>query len=241
MTSRRHWPRLILVSLFAGVMLAGFLGLGVWQMQRLHWKLDLIERVDARIHANPVPAPAFTTPVDRERDEYTRVTVTGTYLNDDEVLIYTPSDFGPGYWVLTPLQRDDGSIVMINRGVIPQQNAEAAEFDRIDGETTVTGLLRMSEDKGWLFSRDNNPDERLWYRRDIGSITQALGFDSAASYFIDEDLTQPGAWPRGGMTVVQFRNAHLGYALTWFALALVVVAGYGLLLWYELRRPAERD
>ncbi|WP_150297230.1 SURF1 family protein [Salipiger aestuarii] len=239
MTRRLRWPRLILVSLFAAVLLTGFMRLGVWQVQRLHWKLDLIERVDARIHASPVPAPAADAEVSREGDEYTRVTLTGTYLNDDEVLIYTPSDFGPAYWVLTPLQRDDGSVVMINRGVVPQQDGEAAGFVRIDGETTVTGLLRMSEDEGWLFSRDNNPQERLWYRRDIGSITRAMGFDVAAPYFIDQELTLPGAWPRGGMTVVRFRNAHLGYALTWFALALVVVAGYGLLLRYELRPAPE--
>ncbi len=229
-------PHLVIATLLAAALVAGFAGLGIWQLQRLQWKLDLIDRVDARIHAPAVPAPPASAPVSRDADEYTRVTLSGTYLNDDEVLIYTPSDLGPAYWVLTPLRRADGSVVMVNRGIVPQRNGDAAEFDRIDGETTVTGLLRMSEDEGWLFSRDNNPDERLWYRRDIESITRALGYDRAAPYFVDEELAAPGSWPRGGMTVVQFRNAHLSYALTWFALALVSLAGYALVLRHERRR-----
>ena len=36
----------------------------------------------------------------------------------------------------------------------------------------------------------------------------------------------PGGWPKGGQTVVTFRNEHLQYAITWFALAA------GLLLVY---------
>ncbi|MDO6584864.1 SURF1 family protein [Salipiger sp. 1_MG-2023] len=226
--------RLIIVSLLAAVLLACFAALGTWQVHRLAWKLDLIERVDARIHADPVPAPAFDAPVARDADEYRRVSVTGSYLNDDEVLVYTPSDFGPAYWVLTPLQRADGSIVMINRGIVPQHNGDIADFDHIDGETTVTGLLRISEADGWLFSRESNPDEQLWYRRDIGSITQAKGFERAAPYFIDEELTA-NSWPRGGQTVVSFRNSHLSYAITWYALALMVIGGYGMLLWHEIR------
>jgi Uncharacterized conserved protein len=234
--------RLIIVLIIAALGIAGFSSLGIWQVKRLHWKLDLIERVDARIHAAPVPAPgpADWLTITREKDEYTRVTLTGTFLNDEEVLIYTPSDFGPGNWVLTPLQRTDGSIVMVNRGIVPQDRASSGDFTRIEGETTVTGLLRMSEDKGWLFSQDNDPENGTWYRRDIGSITSAKGFDKAAPYFVDQELTDPSGWPRGGQTVVSFRNAHLSYAITWFALALVVALGVVLVLRHEYKTGRDR-
>ena len=52
-----RWPRLIIVTLIAAIGIAGFTSLGIWQVKRLHWKLDLIERVDARVTADPVPAP----------------------------------------------------------------------------------------------------------------------------------------------------------------------------------------
>lgn len=232
--------KLIVATLIAAIGLAGFTSLGIWQVKRLSWKLDLIERVDTRLAADPIPAPgpAAWPGITAEKDEYTRVTLTGTFLNDDEVLIYTPSDFGPGYWVLTPLQRADGTIVMVNRGVVPQERGLAGDFPRITGETTLTGLLRLSEDQGWLFSRDNDPEGGNWYRRDIASITEAKGYTQAAPYFVDQDMTDPRGWPRGGKTVVSFRNSHLSYALTWFALAAVMVIGYGLVLRLHFRRMA---
>lgn len=232
-----RWSRLLIVSLIALMAVAGFARLGFWQVQRMHWKLDLIARVDSRIHADPVPAPgpADWTGITAEKDEYLRVRLTGRFLNDQAVLIYTPSDYGPADWVLTPLARDDGSIVMVNRGVVPEDLGREGAYRKPEGEVTVTGLLRLSEDKGWLFSRPNDPEHGLWYRRDIGSITRAKGFEEAAPYFVDEEYGDPAGWPRGGQTVVNFRNAHLGYALTWFALALVVLAGHLLVLHQEMQ------
>ncbi|MBR9762227.1 MAG: SURF1 family protein [Rhodobacteraceae bacterium] len=231
----------MIATLIAVVGLAGFTSLGVWQVQRLTWKLDLIARVDARIHAVPVPAPGpeawagISAPQTREDYEYTRVSLSGHYLHEDETLIYTPSDYGPAYWVLTPLAREDGTVVLVNRGVVPVTEGRAGSFLRPEGEITLTGLLRLSEDHRWLFARANDPEGGTWYRRDVGSITAAKGFDRAAPYFVDAER-QGDAWPRGGRTVVSFRNAHLGYALTWFALAVLVATGYALVLRMELRR-----
>ncbi|SFJ40271.1 SURF1 family protein [Celeribacter neptunius] len=230
--------KMIIATLLAALGIAGFMSLGFWQVNRLHWKLDLIDRVDARIHADPVaaPGPADWAGITAEKDEYTRVTLKGAFLADQDILIYTPSDFGPGDWVLTPFQRDDGTIVMVNRGVVPDNLARAGAYTHVTGPTEITGLLRRSEDQGWLFSRDNDPENGKWYRRDIGSITAAKGFANAAPYFVDQELTDPTGWPRGGKTVVSFRNAHLSYALTWFALAGVVLLGYALVLRLEFKR-----
>ncbi|SNY50757.1 surfeit locus 1 family protein [Pseudooceanicola antarcticus] len=235
-----RWPRLMLATLIAVIGIGGFSWLGVWQVQRLHWKLDLIERVEARIHAAPVPAPgpeawAEIASGAGTQAEYTRVTLAGRYLHDEEVLIYTPSDYGPAFWVLTPLLRGDGTVVLVNRGVVPEAEARTGEFLRPQGEVRLTGLLRLSEDHRWLFARRNAPEAGTWYRRDVGSITEAKGLARAAPYFVDVERVGD-AWPRGGRTVVRFRNAHLSYALTWFALAAVVATGYVLVLRLELRR-----
>lgn len=234
---RIRWPRLIAATLLAVAAIAGFSSLGVWQMHRLHWKVALIERVDARVHAAPVPAPgpAAWPGITREGDEYRHVSLTGHFLPDADVLVYTPSDYGPAHWVLTPFVRDDGSIVMVNRGLLPENRKRDLRFAPPSGERTVTGLLRISEDKRWLFAQANKPEEGRWYRRDIAAITRAGGYGNAAPYFVDEDLGDPNAWPRGGQTVVHFRNAHLSYAMTWFALAALVLAGFVLVLRREVR------
>ncbi|KAA2317197.1 SURF1 family protein [Pseudooceanicola sediminis] len=234
-----RWPLLIIVTLVATLAITGFASLGTWQLRRLHWKIDLIERVDARVHApaQPAPGPADWPAITRPRDEYRHVTLHGTFLNDDEVQVYTPSDFGPAYWVMTPLRRDDDSIVMVNRGVVPEaQRDPATRTAAPTGPQTVTGLLRLPEDQGWLFSQDNRPEDDAWYRRDIAAIAAAKGLGHVAPYFVDQEKTDSDTWPRGGQTVVSFRNAHLSYAITWFALALMVLAGYALFLRHELGR-----
>ncbi len=108
------------VRVGAGLVFVVLLGLGTWQVERRTWKLDLIARVDARVHAPPVPAPS---PADWPRvgpdDAYRHVRLSGTFLNDRETLVQAVTERGGGFWVLTPLRRPDGSLVLINRGFVP--------------------------------------------------------------------------------------------------------------------------
>ncbi len=225
--------------LFGGFVIAAialFMALGVWQVARLKWKTDLIARVEARVHAAPQLAPAGT--VTREGDEYRHVTVHGRFLNAAEAQVYTLSDLGAGYWVMTPLKRDDGSVVYINRGFVPMDKRvpDTRAEGQTDGEVTVTGLLRLPETKGWLFSQANDPADDNWYRRDIAAMAQAKQVGPVAGYFIDADATpNPGGWPKGGLTVVKFPNSHLQYAFTWFALAAMLGAVSVWLQWF--RKP----
>uniref|UniRef100_UPI0035AF7367 SURF1 family protein n=1 Tax=Paenirhodobacter enshiensis TaxID=1105367 RepID=UPI0035AF7367 len=237
-----RWPRLILVTLLALIGAVGFGSLGTWQVHRLHWKLDLIARVDSRVHADPVPAPgpADWPKINAADYEYMRVTLRGTFLNGDEAQVYTPTDWGPGYWVLTPLRRDDGTVVFVNRGLVPEAMKAPATRPAPEGEQTVTGLLRISETKGWLFSQPNEPAKDKWHLRDVGAIAAARGLTDVAPYFVDQEMVSPEAWPKGGQTVVKFRNAHLSYALTWYGLMLFVIGAWGYVAYTEFhRRPDE--
>jgi surfeit locus 1 family protein len=206
-----------------------FAGLGVWQVERLAWKLELIARVDARVHAPPAPVPlaAWRVP-DARRDEYRHVRVRGTYLHDRATLIEALTERGAGFWVVTPLQTDKG-LVLINRGFVPSED-DAAIGSESQGPATVTGLLRMTE-PGGRFLRSNDPLHGRWFSRDVAAIARARGLGPVAPFFIDADAAPSlGSYPIGGLTVVSFRNAHLVYALTWFALAALCLAGLVLVL-----------
>jgi len=217
--SARRWA-----AVAAGVVLfCGFMGLGVWQLFRLQWKLDLIARVDARVHAAAVapPGPRAWSAVSRTADEYRHVRVHGRFENGKETLVQAVTEAGPGFWVMTPLRTDQGFEVLVNRGFVPPDKAAPAtrREGAVGGETAVTGLLRISEPHGG-FLRANRPTDGRWYSRDVAAIAQARGLSRTAPYFIDADATpNPGGWPRGGLTVVRFRNSHLVYALTWFGMA----------------------
>ncbi|WP_430391901.1 SURF1 family protein [Dyella sp. 20L07] len=223
---------LTVLTLFGLLLFAAFMGLGTWQVKRLAWKRDLIERVDQRVHAPPVAAPgrAQWSEVTPSSAEYRHVRIDGVFLHDHQTLIWAATDLGSGYWVLTPLQTSDGSIVLVNRGFVPSDwcGRTGQCSPGPNGEATVTGLLRMSEPAGAF--RHNDPARNSWYTRDVPAIARARGLSDVAPYFIDQDAA-PGtldagkpAWPQGGLTVIAFPNNHLTYLITWYLLALMVLA-----------------
>ncbi len=207
------------------------MGLGTWQLQRRVWKLDLIARVNQRVHAAPVapPGPGQWATVTADRDAYRHVRLAGEYLNDKETLVQAVTVDGPGFWVLTPLQTPQGYVVLVNRGFVPPERTAPSSraSGQIAGPTTVSGLLRVSEPHGG-FLHSNSPGENRWYSRDVAAIAAARGLNNVAPYFVDADATaNPGGWPVGGLTVIAFPNSHLIYAITWFTLAAMVAVGGG--------------
>jgi surfeit locus 1 family protein len=201
-----------------------FAALGVWQVERRAWKLDLIARVTARSTAAPAPLPPRAAW--REDQSYRRVRVTGTLLNDRETLVQAVTDYGPGWWVMTPL-RTDTTTLLVNRGFVPNERRDpkTRQAARSNDPVTITGLLRTTEPGGG-FLRSNDPAANRWYSRDVAAIARARGLRDTAPFFLDADATpNPGGYPVGGLTVIAFRNNHLVYALTWFALAALSVAG----------------
>jgi len=219
--------RRAVAAAFAATFFALFVALGVWQVQRLRWKLDLIARVDARVHAAVVDAPsrAQWPRVNRADDEYRRVRVEGSFLPARDTLVQATTERGMGYWLLTPLHASDGSIVLVNRGFVPTQWRAHPGAAPPAGAVVVSGLLRISE-PGGAFLHRNDADADRWYSRDVAAIAAKRGLGDVAPYFVDADASaNADGDPVGGLTVVSFYNHHLGYALTWFGLALLVAVG----------------
>jgi len=207
-------------AVLAGIALlitAGFIALGIWQLERRAWKHALIAAVESRVHAAPVNAPRGA--VTAERDAYRRVRATGRFLHDRETLVQAVTDRGGGFWVVTPLQTRNFT-VLVNRGFVPSRAARPGTAD----EASITGLLRLTEPGGG-FLRSNDPAADRWYSRDVAAIAAAKRLHNVAPYFIDADATHNAArQPIGGLTVVRFNDHHLIYAITWFSLA-------GMSLW----------
>nr|WP_244636868.1 SURF1 family protein [Limoniibacter endophyticus] len=216
-------------TLFTFVVL---MALGIWQVQRLFWKLELIERTETRVHAvaAPAPRPVDWPQISRDAHEYLHVELTGTFEHDEEALVQAATERGSGFWVVTPLARNDGTTVLINRGFVPEElrDPSARMEGQVQGEVTIGGLLRLTEPGGG-FLRENDPQNDRWFSRDIAAIASARGLEHVAPYFVDADATvNPGGYPIGGMTVIAFRNHHLVYAITWFSLAAMLA---GAMIW----------
>ncbi|NBZ87746.1 SURF1 family protein [Stagnihabitans tardus] len=212
--------RFLVVLSVLGVAL--FLALGVWQVQRLAWKTALIAEVDMRLASAAVPATEAGAP------EYTRLTVKGRYLAR-QILVKAVTEEGQGDWVMTPLTTDQGWTLWVNRGFLP----DGETLPPPPAQAEVTGLARDSQPGGG-FLRANDPTADRWFSRDVAAMSAASGVQ-AVGWFLDAETGGP--LPVPGLTVVEFRNSHLIYAVTWFALALLLAGG----AWWNLGPRAETD
>ncbi|MET0248634.1 MAG: SURF1 family protein [Sphingobium sp.] len=216
---RRSAAFLVVGTLTALALFAGLTALGLWQVQRIHWKHALVAQIESRVGAAPVPAPKMAN----EGDAYRRVIAQGRFLHDRAVLVQASTARGAGYWVMTPLAAD-GFTLLVNRGFVPPE--QKARYDRLQGVVRVTGLIRMSEPGGG-FLRANDAAQSRWYSRDVAAIAQAQRLKGLiAPYFIDAEGSGGYSFPIGGLTVLTFSDNHLGYAITWFVLAAMVAAAY---------------
>lgn len=220
-----------------GLVFLVLLGLGTWQVFRLQWKEDLIARVDARVHAEPIAAPDNWSQITRENSEYLHVDIDGKYLYKAQSFSYALTGLGDGYWVMTPMQLDNGKIIYVNRGFIPTSSRAAFESATPNNDTVnqhVSGLLRISEPKG-AFLRNNIPDQNKWYSRDVAAMAAHAGLHQVAPYFIDADKNQQkNALPIGGLTQIKFPNSHLQYAITWYVMAILLLVAL-----YNVRRSGK--
>ncbi|WP_338466403.1 SURF1 family protein [Novosphingobium sp. ZN18A2] len=234
-----HRKGIVLPLAFALVLFAGFMTLGVWQVHRLAWKEALIARVDARLAASPVPAPGPDewAAVNRTRSEYRRVSVTGHFATVRPALVQAATRLGGGFWVMAPFDDDRGFTVLVNRGFVPDRKTGAAPPP--SGKRTITGLLRITEPDGG-FLQSNQPAADRWFSRDIAAIARTRGLGRTAPYFIDADAAgidngKVAGQPVGGLTVTRFPNSHLSYAITWFVLAAMSLAGAAWLIRERVR------
>ncbi|NLR73168.1 SURF1 family protein [Novosphingobium sp. ERN07] len=208
--------------------------LAVWQVQRLQWKEALIARVEAGMRASPLPVKRLPAS-DLVSLEYRRVSLNGRYDAQGTVLVAGASTRGSGYWVLTPVS-GAARTVYVNRGFVPLGSKLLdVRQDTPTGPVFITGLLRRTEPGGG-FLRANRPTENRWYSRDVAQIAVSKSVSADPRLFIDaitEAPSSPSA-PIPGLTIINFPNNHLAYALTWAALS-ILSAGAAIMLW---RRPA---
>jgi surfeit locus 1 family protein len=220
-------------TLFTLAALALLIGLGVWQMKRLAWKEGLIAEIEARAKGTPISLNEAIDLVHAGKDpSYYRVHVRGRFENDKERYLYALStDGAPGWRVITPFASDEGDLVLVDRGFVPDALRDPATRSRgqLKGEVDVTGLVRLPEHQG-LFTPDNDANSNHWFWRDLNGMTFSM-FPAAsmnpAPFFLEAEKSDvPGAWPEGGQTRLELPNNHLQYAITWFLLAAAVLVIY---------------
>jgi surfeit locus 1 family protein len=205
----------------------------LWQLERLAWKEALLARLAARVAAEPMDLAAVERRWQADRDvEYLHAVASGRFHHDQERYLYAPQPEGLGWHVYTPLEISPGRILWVNRGWVDDAHKSPPRraVGQVAGETQVRGLIRRSQPPG-MFTPANDTAGNLYYWPDLAQMTAtAFGTEAPDSLPFrleaDRQPLPPEGLPRGGVTRLDLPNRHLEYALTWFALALALIAVY---------------
>ena len=222
------------LTIACAILFAILCGLGAWQLERLQWKLALIATVNSHMAAAPVPLDRILA-MNRDEAQYRRVSLNGRFDHAREAYVFTTDQGAAVYHVLTPLTTTDGKVLVVDRGEVSKEKLDPATraAGNVEGEARVTGVWRVPDPPG-AFTPPPDTAKRIWFSRDLAAIAATDHLTLAAPVVIEADAApNPGGWPRGGQTVVSFRNQHLSYAVTWFGLALCLL---GVWLAYHISR-----
>jgi len=244
---------------FTLVMVALFVGLGVWQLQRRIEKHALIAALTERLAAAPgaLPVPSQWTALTPERDEFRRVIFLATYEPRPDAMVYSSGSAvrddisGPGTWAFLPARLPGGETVVVNAGFVQNTMQDRTQQDRavmqlITSEPVMlTGYVRFPEAAGTL-TPPENPAKRLWFTRDHLAMARALGWGEGgrpvAPFYVDLEQPVPASGiPKPGPLRVHLKDDHLQYAITWFGLAGAVVIAFGVWLQGQRRVASSRQ
>lgn len=221
MTTHRTGSALIAAVVGCAILI----GLGVWQLYRLEEKQTLIAELGSRLAAQPV---ALAAVIDNPT-EFLKVKTSGTFAHEGEIFVFATAGGMPGWQVVTPFRSDEGILVLVDRGFVPDDLRDAAKrpASQPTGRLDVSGYVSRHPKGRGLFTPDNDAGANNWYWWDIPAM---LGFGkidpgSRVAPFILHALPGPdGALPRPSPPLIGLTNNHLQYALTWFGLAIVLAA-----------------
>jgi surfeit locus 1 family protein len=248
------WKRGTSFGVFTLLMVAVFIGLGVWQLQRRVEKHALIAHLTERLAAAPapLPQPAQWNALTPASDEFRRVRFTAAYQALPDAMVYSSGSAvrddisGPGTWAFLPARLPTGESVVINAGFVQNTMQDREQQDRavtrlIGNEPmTLSGYIRFPEAAGALTPAENIA-KRLWFTRDHLAMAHALGWGEVAPFYIDLEQPVPASGiPKPGALEIHLKDDHLQYAITWFTLAGAVVIAFGVWMSGQRRAPSSQ-
>jgi cytochrome oxidase assembly protein ShyY1 len=235
-------------GLFTLAMLAVFVGLGVWQLQRRAEKHALIAALTERLAGDtvPLPLPSQWSALSPEKDEFRRVSFTAAYPRLPDAMVYSAGSAvredisGPGTWAFLPARLASGETVVINAGFVANTMQDRGVEDRAvarlstDQPIMLTGYIRFPESAG-LLTPAENPGKRLWFTRDHLAMAHRFGWGQVAPFYVDLEKPVPQTGiPKPGPLDVHLRDEHMQYAITWFSLAIAVAIAF--IVWWRRQR-----
>ncbi|WP_425037830.1 SURF1 family protein [Primorskyibacter sp. S187A] len=220
----------ILYPLLFGLIGAGILvSLGVWQIQRLAWKEEVLARIEARISGAPIELP---TEPDPEEHRYAPVALTGEVGADELYVLTSRKRVGAGHLVISPFTTEDGRTILLDRGFV---RTDQRDEIRPTGPASIRGHINWPDDRT-SSTPDNDVGGNIWFARDVAAMAEALKTEPLMVILAQSD-TDLGTTPLA-VDTANIPNDHLNYAITWFSLAAIWLVMTGFFITRVLKREA---
>ncbi|WP_291314266.1 SURF1 family protein [Corynebacterium sp. UBA2622] len=234
----------IAAILIAAFSYFAFTFLAPWQLNKNEALVERNQHIERAFEHDPVPFRDVMGPDGSfdHANEWTRVTLTGHYLPDNEVLLrLRPVDKTPAFQILTPFAADDGTVVLVNRGWVPARDGgtQVPSFDPAPRETvTVTGFVRVDEGVHPTAPMQDQGHEMV-YSINTEQISGLTGLNLASPY-VQLTSGEPGVIEAIPLPVLETGN-HLSYGLQWIAFGILAPAGLVYFIWAERRERRRFD
>ncbi len=214
--------------LAVGTGLALLVALGTWQVRRLAAKEVLLARIEAGLVAQPIALPRALERLHGGADiDFTRVHLIGRYRPGPQFRLFSQFKGMTGWRLAAVFESDDAGDVLVDRGFIPDELKDTPAADLPSGRLEMTGVIRLHRRAKGFFTPDNKPAANQWFWWDMRAMTMAAGLAPAdVPALVVHRQAQAGdpPWPRAsGVDLSVIPNHHLQYAITWYALAIVLI------------------
>lgn len=222
---RTFRPRLLAVLVLLSLIV--LLGLGTWQLRRLAWKEALIVTASERLAGLPQRLPPAA---EWPAWDFRRVAFSGSYRHE-AAIAFGLSARGQqiGARLLTPFVLSDGRAVLVDRGWLAESRLPPNDpvVSRPMGPVDLDGVARAPLDDGRnLFTPADDPTARRVYGYNWPMLQRLTGLELLPIVLRLQAPDGPAGGPSPNRTVVDYRNPHLGYAVTWYGLAVTLAAVY---------------
>jgi surfeit locus 1 family protein len=230
-------PRWIAFHLLVIAAIIAMINLGFWQLRRLDERREFNEQVSTRVDLPPEPIDEIvTSTTDPDAVEWRSVQARGTYLPDEQFVVVNRSQGGrAGDLVVTPLELDDGRILLVERGFVPLDTDSVAAPT---GDVEIVGRLRPSQERrrGQL-SDPAEGDLTVVHRIDIDRLAGQLPGPVVPMYaeLVSSTPVETGPFPEPIEVPELDEGPHLSYAVQWFIFAVCVAVGWVLAVRHSLR------
>lgn len=222
--------RLILPLLFGLFGVGVLASLGVWQLERLQWKEDVLAAIEARIGDAPVALPARPAV---ETDRYLPVTLVGRTTGEALYALVSTKRRGAGYRLISGFETAEGRRVLLDEGFLPVAGVDTGVAPP-SVQLSVVGNLHWPDEVDG-FTPEPDIEAGLVFARDVPVLAEALGTEPLLIVAREVSGADPRATPMP-VTTAGIPNNHLGYAVQWFGLALVWAGMTAFLIWRIHRR-----